>query len=514
MTEINFEYFDPEVELGTLDENGRPIRPRKKPGRKPNPPSPAQRKAQNRQAQRAFRERKRREMKEAENNIKKCLQQRDQAIRKANSLQRNVNELRYENNYLRGMVLTLKLACLSNGVNVPKFWNTGSVDNVGADIPSLSRSEGIPQTLEFFLDKNRHIIAESPENVPPSPSPAPPPSQPSSFSMPTPSIPSQSKHATTSLSSHSPTTANFDAHFGSPTCSISMANPTPPPPSNSDPNVFTPFDPSSKPSFYPPTSQAAISPSVSQVYPQPSTHLLQPPSAAWADPSPPTPSSVFMPSSSLISDQTRQSFPPMSAADAITFLRNLNRGKPASKSVYTPTELQRHVPHDARIDFVPGPLIRDHMILFQGFYDANTLFSFLIKQCIFLGGDLGNPDCWYVPPVFFQNYWFLMPNHRPRRVDNAIELAVNQGRTLSRMLFQRKKMYIERDRYLELFPPTTLSNKEERRSLTDKDSETDPWEEVMDEQEQPDQCDDVPLDVVLDLMESLPKLTSPNVFTF
>jgi hypothetical protein len=43
-TEISFEHFDPTLELGTLDEHGKPIRPKKKPGRKPNPPSPAQRK--------------------------------------------------------------------------------------------------------------------------------------------------------------------------------------------------------------------------------------------------------------------------------------------------------------------------------------------------------------------------------------------------------------------------------------------------------------------------------------
>jgi hypothetical protein len=102
MSEINFEYFDPELELCTFDEQGRPIRPRKKPGRKPNPPTPAQRKAQNRAAQRAFRERKRREMRDNEVNIKKCLHQRDQAIRKANTLQRSIKQLRYENNYLKG----------------------------------------------------------------------------------------------------------------------------------------------------------------------------------------------------------------------------------------------------------------------------------------------------------------------------------------------------------------------------------------------------------------------------
>jgi hypothetical protein len=122
--------------------------------------------------------------------------------------------------------------------------------------------------------------------------------------------------------------------------------------------------------------------------------------------------------------------------------------------------------------------MRDHMILFQDYYDANTLFSFLIHQSVFLGGELGNADCWYVPPSFFQTYWFLMPNHRrkvlpiqmhthklsnytglfffffvARRLDNAIEMALKQGRTLSRMMFQRKKMYLEREKYADYFPP-------------------------------------------------------------
>ena len=114
MSDISFEHFDPELELKNLDENGKPIKPRKKPGRKPNPPSPAQRKAQNRAAQRAFRERKRREMRDAETNIKKCLYMRDQAMKDAKQLRKKVNELRYENNFLKGQVLTLKIACVAN----------------------------------------------------------------------------------------------------------------------------------------------------------------------------------------------------------------------------------------------------------------------------------------------------------------------------------------------------------------------------------------------------------------
>lgn len=165
MTEIAFEHFDPEFELGNLDINGKPIKPRKKPGRKPNPPSPAQRKAQNRAAQRAFRERKRREMKDAETNIKKCLNMRDQAIKDAKSLQSKVDELRYENNFLKGQVLTLKIACMANRVDVPKFWDTGIRDKMGSDATTFSRTKDIPQSLEFFLDNKKCIVTMAAEEL-------------------------------------------------------------------------------------------------------------------------------------------------------------------------------------------------------------------------------------------------------------------------------------------------------------------------------------------------------------
>ena len=159
--DISFEHFDPTYELGNVDQNGQPVRPRKKPGRKPNPPSPAQRKAQNRAAQRAFRERKRREMQEAELNVKRSMYQRDQAIQEANMLRQKNEELLYENNYLKGFVLTLKLACMANRVDVPKFWDANKTDAYGSDRLTFSRTKGIPQSLEFFLDCQRHIISHS-----------------------------------------------------------------------------------------------------------------------------------------------------------------------------------------------------------------------------------------------------------------------------------------------------------------------------------------------------------------
>ncbi|CAO3622639.1 unnamed protein product [Cunninghamella blakesleeana] len=636
MSEISFEYFDPEIELGTIHEHGKPIRPRKKPGRKPNPPSPTQRKAQNRAAQRAFRERKRKEMREAENNIKKCIYQRDQAIKKANQLQKSVKQLEYQCNYLIGMVLSLKLACFSHGINVPKFWNTGRIDAFGSDIISLSKTKNMPQNLEFFLDNKLHIISQSPEfNLSDHPS-SQQQSSPSNMN-------SMNDLISQVLSNHQQQQSSFDI-----TNQVQIQNNT----NNNNidhSSFFNLFDTSPKPTYWSspsPSTQTHLSTSsfISSVnnnnnsnnnnnnnnnsnnnHPSPSSspHSMNTiisnqyhttsvnnhqnyhnsnsnsPNSQLATVTNPNllsitssiSSTTSSPSStSTINENNRQIFPPMSAIDAVNFITSMNNGKSFNESVYTPTELQRHVPHDARIDYVPGPLMRDHMIMFQGYYDANALFSFLISQSVFLGGDLGNPDCWFVPPSFFQTYWFLMPNHRPRRMDNAIEIAVNQGRTLSRMLFQRKKMYLQRDRFADYFPPikdniddddnnhnsdedngdididdheenddmddmddddhhendATLDNhphqpkkKQPKKNHQDyqKENEDDsilnnddkkniyllsPENEVSwnnaihhkTEVQQQQQQEDVTINAVMNLMETLPRLTTPNVFNF
>lgn len=172
---IAFEHFNPEIELGNLDENGNTIRPRKKPGRKPNPPSAAQRKAQNRASQRAFRERKRCEMLDAEQRVQKYMLARDNAVRETKRLQRRLDELRYETNYLKGYALTLKMACIANKVQIPKIWDTGVKDAYGADELTFSLTKHVPQQLEFFLDKELNIISlaedqqmtEDDDNLPP-----------------------------------------------------------------------------------------------------------------------------------------------------------------------------------------------------------------------------------------------------------------------------------------------------------------------------------------------------------
>lgn len=105
--------------------------------------------------------------------------------------------------------------------------------------------------------------------------------------------------------------------------------------------------------------------------------------------------------------------------------------------------------------------MRDYMIIFQDFYNANELFNFLIESAMFIGGELGNPDCWFVPPQFLSKYWFLCPNHRPTRPDNSVELAVFFAQRMIDALKRRKEMYIMRDKHADHFlPPSNDSNKE------------------------------------------------------
>ncbi|KAG0173794.1 hypothetical protein DFQ28_008126 [Apophysomyces sp. BC1034] len=433
MTELAFEYFNPEIELNNLDENGRRIRPRRKPGRKPNPPTPAQRKAQNRAAQRAFRERKRREIRDAEATISHCMQMCDQAQTEARTLKRKVKELRYENNYLKGLVLCLKLACSANRVLTPKCWDTGVKDELGSEQLSFSKSEDIPQSLEFFLDKDLHIIGAG-----------------STIGA----DKTSSEEDDLSLFSSSTTaSASFDCQPSStPSTVLDMACP----------------------------SLAFDLPELTATEPSPDLASLDDDGALLSEflmtPPPPMPS--------------KKLFPPMGPLEVVDQLRSMKGETP----LFTPTELQRTIPHDTRIDVIPGAAMRDHMILFQDYYDANALFNSLIESAMFMGGEFGNPDCWFVPPSFLRQYWFLCPNHKAERIDNMEELATSVAQKISHRLQERKQMYNQRESYPEIFPPPTIN----------------PWEkEALEER----LSADVPLDVMLGVMETMPRLTSPNVFT-
>ncbi|CAO3638934.1 unnamed protein product [Mucor hiemalis] len=486
---ISFEHFDPELELGNLDENGRPIRPRKKPGRKPNPPSPAQRKAQNRAAQRAFRERKRREMREAESTVKRCLYARDQAIRESRRLQRRVDELVYETNYLKGYALTLKMACIANEVEVPKFWDTGVTDEIGSDELTFSKTKGVPQQLEFFLDKNmniicidgQHVLSKKGDKESTMSDNELPPSSILSCSSPSSSHyngnNSDSNNVGSPLSSSSESSYisdEFDNHSSSNGTQndFVMNNALSSIAPQLASHLETPFfqqllntdlvgrnhlndmnmDELNEQQPPPPMEEEEVYIDAKTGLPRTTTEFHPHYATSHDDnSSTSTRSSHFSSQSSM----DKKNFPPMTPLDAIKQMRAVKNLESSARALFIPTELQRTIRHDTRIDVVPGAALRDHMILFQDFYDANELFRYLQESSVFLGGELGNPDSWFVPPNFFKRYWFLCPNHKRHRLDNAVEALVNLGKHMMQLMAQRKQMYIERENYPEFFPEPT-----------------------------------------------------------
>ncbi|OAD80462.1 basic-leucine zipper transcription factor [Phycomyces blakesleeanus NRRL 1555(-)] len=497
MTELAFEYFDPESELCNLDENGRPIRPRKKPGRKPNPPTPAQRKAQNRAAQRAFRERKRREMRETESTMKRSVHVLDSAARETKLLRQRLSELSYENKYLKGVVLTLKLACKANGVEIPKFWDAGELDDMGAEKLLHSKSKDIPQALEFFLNNHKQIIG-----IPPLPL--------SSYAAATTTSVTTTMNNSINTNTAAATTTtslNHNNHFNSnqgqfnlsqeqehtlwTPAGLSLNFPDTPPLDLSQPLAL-------HPSFFQDyynsitSSSSSFNPKAREYNGRPppewrktlenlgiqvhdgmtnmeddqslsskDTNTTDALDDMWVDPATglsrtvtesPTPNSP-------VEEPTRRIFPPMTAIQALEFIENtIQPDELQTRSLFQPTELQRMIPHDSRIDVIPGASMRDLMIIYQDFYDADQMFKMVIDSALFLGGDLGNLDAWMVGPSFLERYWFLCSFQiGVIRLDNSANYAIKIAKNMINLLLtERKNMYLHRDLFEDCFPPCTI----------------------------------------------------------
>lgn len=76
--------------------------------------------AQNRAAQRAFRERKERHLKDLETTIHGLRQQRAQLSKELSSTRENMEAFRAENWYLKGVLLTLQFVCLQRHMSIPQ----------------------------------------------------------------------------------------------------------------------------------------------------------------------------------------------------------------------------------------------------------------------------------------------------------------------------------------------------------------------------------------------------------
>ncbi|KAI8079282.1 hypothetical protein BDF21DRAFT_340043 [Thamnidium elegans] len=109
--------------------------------------------------------------------------------------------------------------------------------------------------------------------------------------------------------------------------------------------------------------------------------------------------------------KTSEDFVNMPSSQALHILRlQLKLGSilgNMTPAALLPTALQRVIPHDLRIDYVPGASIRDRMILFQGYYDIDECFDYLTQKSVFMGGDVRDSRNWEVDPKYSMQFWFI-----------------------------------------------------------------------------------------------------------
>lgn len=149
---FSFQYFDEASDVGLENESGERVRKRKRPGRKPNPPSIQERRAQNRAAQRAFREREQQRRQEKERQWRALVEERDR-------LKERLAQVEYEANYLRGCLLLFSLSSLVERGTVPHIWTDTRVLPIpwnGAK--TLDSIHDKPAILQTLLDPKNHIL--------------------------------------------------------------------------------------------------------------------------------------------------------------------------------------------------------------------------------------------------------------------------------------------------------------------------------------------------------------------
>ncbi|KAF9898418.1 hypothetical protein BX616_004058 [Lobosporangium transversale] len=154
-----------------------PAKTRKKPGRKPNPASPAVRKEQNRAAQRAFRDRKERHLQQLENMIKELKESHHHSNirfqRESHQLKNIIEQLQSENYYLREVVFSFESALGKTG-------NAALLQDVKAELYRRHYETHAARKLSFSTPQQHpspvpsSLAPESPVSVAASvPTPAP-----------------------------------------------------------------------------------------------------------------------------------------------------------------------------------------------------------------------------------------------------------------------------------------------------------------------------------------------------
>lgn len=352
----------------------QPVKVRKKPGRKPNPASPALRKAQNRAAQRAFRERKERHLRDLETTIKSLREKHHAATKELQTTQAMLDSFRVENWYLKGVVLTLQFVCMHHHILIPSHSPYLSEEALS------EMAHSSPHAIESYV--NAYTL----NNVNLKPAMA------SHFA----------NNAYTSNNNNMDGTQRdedmqYEEHERNTT--QEPATPSPSPPSSE--SIIIKHEDSE--------DEDGTSFHHQQ-------HQQQPPQQVMFQTQQPKDTNPWQ------QQQHQQSPAPQEplleeprSLSAIQKLRLQLRcqsrmvmsGCPKSAARLQPTLLQLAIPHDSRIDLIPAPHMRDRMIIFRDQMDYDRCFSLLLNGAVQHGEDPTLAQNWELPPEFFSEFWYL-----------------------------------------------------------------------------------------------------------
>ncbi|KAI8373256.1 hypothetical protein BD560DRAFT_394441 [Blakeslea trispora] len=380
------------------------VKIRKKPGRKPNPASPALRKAQNRAAQRAFRERKERHMRELEIAIKQVREQRDKLHTENEQLKADQEILRSENWYLKGIVLTLQLVCFQHNLVIPQhgpYINEQAISVLAQSIPepisayiSANANNKLPIPSKLFgyrhtmKQRDRYLstgsIVITKDGIH--------------------SLPDQNQSPPSNLKS-APTCVPQQKNNPSPDNKIQLSSfPTD--------DLIHPLDhqlhEDDNTSSMPPLSPGSVNSDAEPIQHSTPPSMPQHPEIETSVPRP-----VLLTEEPLTSN--------LAAIQTLRLRLRLQSACISMDSIpfaIQPTILQLTIPHDPRIDLIPTPHMRDRMILFRDQFDLDDCFRCLLGHSVFHGGDPAIAANWQLPSEFFEKYWFLTIDYDLRRTTN------------------------------------------------------------------------------------------------
>ncbi|KAI8642754.1 hypothetical protein BD408DRAFT_365890 [Parasitella parasitica] len=345
-----------------FDMNSQPIRIRKKPGRKPNPASPVLRKAQNRAAQRAFRERKEKHLKDLETTIRNLREQRNTATHELNEIKTHLESYKAETWYLKGVVLTLQFICMHHNIQIPTHSPYLSEDAL------TKMAQTAPHAIEAYVNaytcNNIKLKATMPYN-----------------------FVDKQLHNPAANNSSSPVSSQFEGN------TLDYKH------DDDKDKTGTEEDQSMD------ITQGNPEESQVKLEGDQQTNMFNPVNRQTQD------MQVEQTTENGLSD------PPISSIEAIQHIR-LKLGVQSTNSNNStlddqatarlkPTILQLSIPHDSRIDLVPTPHMRDRMIIFRDQMDYDRCFTMLLNEAVYHGGDPTMSESWELPADFFSEFWYL-----------------------------------------------------------------------------------------------------------